>query len=98
MEDSISLSQPKLKIIYYYEKYMLVMGVLGQMLYYIQGVKIFLSESAEGVSFFAFLLGLISVSSWLVYGLLIKNKALVISSFVAVFGALIVIAGIFMYG
>lgn len=98
MDNAASSLQTSAKIMAYYEKYMLFVGVFGQLLYYIQAVKIFLLGSAEGVSVLAFLLGFISVSSWLVYGYLINNKILVISNLIAVFGALLVLAGIFIYG
>ncbi len=82
----------------YYEKYMMAMGVLGQLLYYVQGVKIFMNRSATDVSLVGFSLGLISVSSWLLYGVLIKNKVLVIANLFAVAGALLVILGILIHG
>jgi len=77
---------------------MMAMGVIGQLLFYVQGVKIFVTRSANDVSMLGFLLGLISVSSWLIYGLLIKNKVLVIANIFAVIGALLVIVGILIHG
>lgn len=77
---------------------MLVMAVLGQLLFYIQGVKIFVTESANGVSMIGFCLGFVSVSSWLIYGILIKNRVLVLSNAFAVIGALFVILGILIHG
>ncbi len=88
----------KSRLLNYYEKYMLVVGTLGQLLFYMQGIKIFLTQSANDVSMFGFLLGLISVSSWLFYGILLKNKVLIISNAFAVVGALFVIAGILIHG
>ncbi len=82
----------------YYEKYMMVVGVLGQLLFYVQAIKIFTTRSAGDVSIIGFLLGFISVSSWLVYGILIKNKVLIIANAVAVIGALLVIVGILIHG
>lgn len=89
---------PKSRLLNYYEKYMLVVGTLGQLLFYMQGIKIFLTQSAHDVSMVGFLLGLISVSSWLIYGILLKNKVLIISNAFAVVGALLVIAGILIHG
>jgi len=77
---------------------MMAMGVVGQLLFYVQGVKIFINKSAADVSLFGFMLGLISVSSWLIYGLLIKNKVLVLANAFAVVGALLVIVGILIHG
>ena len=81
----------------YYEKYMMAMGITGQLLYYMQGIKIFTTKSASDVSLFGFLLGLISVSSWLLYGVMLQNKVLVIANVFAVIGALLVLAGILLY-
>lgn len=88
----------KTKFQTYYEKYMLGMGVLGQTLFYVQGIKIFLNKSAQDVSLLGFSLGLVSVTSWLCYGLMIKNKILVISNGFAVVGAVLVIMGILIHG
>ena len=88
----------KSKFFPYFEKYMMAMGVVGQLLFYVQGVKIFINKSAADVSLFGFMLGLISVSSWLIYGLLIKNKVLVLANAFAVVGALLVIVGILIHG
>lgn len=76
---------------------MLVMGCLGQLLYYMQAYKIFSDKSAMDVSLGGFLFGLVSVSSWLIYGLLIKDRVLIISNIVAVIGALFTVVGILIY-
>ncbi len=88
----------KMRLFLYYERYMLVVGVLGQLLFYVQGIKIFYSQSAKDVSILGFSLGLVSVSSWLVYGILIKNEPLIVANIFAVLGALFVISGILKYG
>jgi MtN3 and saliva related transmembrane protein len=97
MENNSLEVQSKTRLLFYYEKYMLAMGILGQLLFYTQGVKIFVTKSANDVSITGFLLGLVSVSSWLIYGILIKNKVLILSNIFAVVGALFVIAGIYIY-
>jgi len=88
----------KSKFAKYYEKYMLAMGILGHSLFYVQALKIFINCSAKDVSLLGFSLGLISVSSWLVYGIMIKNKVLIISNAVAVLGAFLVILGVLIHG
>jgi MtN3 and saliva related transmembrane protein len=82
----------------HYERYMLVIGVVGQLMFYTQGIKIFATKSANDVSLVGFLFGLLTVSSWLIYGILIKNRALIVSNAVAVAGALFVVIGILIYG
>lgn len=91
-------SSSKTKHLIYYERYMMTVGILGQLLFYTQGLKIFITKSAADVSIIGFMLGLISVSSWLIYGVLIKNKVLVLSNVFAVIGALFVIIGILAHG
>jgi MtN3 and saliva related transmembrane protein len=96
-ENSIETST-KSKFLNYYEKYMLAVGILGQLLFYTQAVKIFITKSANDVSMFGFMVGLVSVVSWAVYGKLIKNKVLFIANIFAVIGAVFVIAGILIHG
>ena len=88
----------KSKWFVYYQKYMLVMGILGQFLFYMQGIKIFINQSARDVSVIGFIIGCIAVSSWLVYGILLKDKALIWANAFAVGGAFLVIAGILIHG
>ena len=74
------------KFLNYYEKYMIAAGVLGQMLFYIQGIKIFLTRSANDISIFGFSIGIISYVSWVVYGVLIKNRAILITNSIGLIG------------
>jgi MtN3 and saliva related transmembrane protein len=95
-ENSIEIvSKPRSLVLF--EKYMLVMGIVGQMIYYMQGLEIFLNRSAQDVSIIGFSMGLIAVLSWLTYGVLIKNRVLVIANIFGVIGALFVLAGILIY-
>jgi len=80
-----------------YEKYMFFIGLVGQMVFYLQAFKIFSTKNAENVSLAAFLFGLVSVSSWLIYGLILKNRILVVSNLFAVIGALSVVIGILLF-
>ncbi len=82
----------------HYKKYMFLVGTLGQSLFYLQGIKIFCNKSACDVSFPGFLMGFIAVTSWMIYGILIKDKVVTISNIVAVIGALLVLAGILVHG
>lgn len=98
MEDNATQTAFKAKLFAYYEKYMLAVGILGQLLFFMQGFKIFLNQSAKDVSIVGFTIGLIAVTSWTIYGWLIKNKVVFIGNLVAVIGALFVLAGIMIYG
>lgn len=82
----------------YYKYYMSIIGVVGQMVFFAQAYKIFSSKSAHDVSSIGFAFGLISVWSWLVYGLIRRDPPLIIANVVAVIGATAVLIGIGMYG
>lgn len=86
------------KLIKIFERYMFVIGTLGQLVFYIQAFEIFKNENAGEVSFVAFLFGFFSVLSWLVYGILIKNSVLIFVNTFAVIGALSVLTAILIYG
>jgi MtN3 and saliva related transmembrane protein len=88
----------KSKFEIYYQYYMMIIGVVGQMVFYAQAYKIFVSASARDVSLLGFTFGFISVASWLVYGLIKRDLPLIIANSVAVIGAMAVLIGIFMYG
>lgn len=80
-----------------YEKYMYFIGIAGQMVFYLQAYEIFAAEKAENVSLPAFSFGLLSVSSWMLYGIFIKNRVLVVANAFAVVGALAAVGGILYY-
>lgn len=88
--------QTKIKILYTY--YMSFIGIVGQLVFYAQGIKIFQTKSAKDVSILAFTFGLISVTSWFIYGFVIRDKPLIIANFVAIIGAVFVLSGIYFYG
>jgi MtN3 and saliva related transmembrane protein len=80
-----------------YEKYMFVIGIGGQLLFYFQAYEIFSSKSACSVSKIGFLISFVSLLSWFIYGLMLKNKVLIISNTAALLGCLLVLIGIFLY-
>lgn len=81
-----------------FQPYMLVVGIGGNGFFYVQAYEIFRTQSAKDVSLFAFVVALWAVSSWLVYGVLLRNKVLIWANVVAVIGALLVVAGKLLYG
>ena len=81
----------------YYEKYMYVIGIVGQLVFYGQAYTIFYHKSAVDVSLLGFFMGFVSVSSWLIYGILLKNWVLIVANTVATIGAALVLIGIFLY-
>ncbi len=82
----------------WYKKYMLVVGVFGQFVFYSQFYEIMKKQHAEDVSLFGFSCGLLSVSSWLVYGFLMHDKPLIVANTVATIGAVLTVGAILIYG
>jgi MtN3 and saliva related transmembrane protein len=82
----------------YYERYISIMGPIGNSMFYFQAYKIFINKNAASVSFLGFLISVIALSSWLIYGMLLKNKPLIIANVFGVIGALLVLAEILIYG
>jgi uncharacterized protein with PQ loop repeat len=77
---------------------MYLVGIGGNLFFYIQAWEIFARKSAGDVSLPAFSVALWAVSSWLAYGLVLRNPVLIAANIVAIIGAGSVIAGRLMYG
>ncbi len=82
----------------FYERYMFVVGIGGNVFFYIQAIKIFQMQSAKDVSGLAFGVALWAVASWFVYGLVLKNKVIIFSNIAAIIGAALVLLGCLLYG
>lgn len=76
---------------------MMIIGVLGQFVFYGQFYHIINNKSARDVSLLGFSSGLISVTSWLIYGIMLKDKPLIIANTVATLGALLTVGAIIIY-
>ena len=81
----------------WYKKYMFVVGTCGQFVFYSQFFEIIQNQSSEGIPLFGFMCGLLSVSSWMVYGFMIRDMPLMISSTVGTIGALLTVGSILIY-
>ena len=81
----------------WYARYMIFIGTFGQFVFYSQFWKIIQNKSAHDVSLFGFTCGFVSVASWLIYGLMLHDRPLVIANLVATIGALLVIIAILIY-
>ena len=81
-----------------FTKYMFLIGLTGQLLYYLQAYDIFNKHSARDISLWGFVINFIALVSWVIYGLQIKNRILVIVSTVGCFGSFLVILGTWYYG
>ena len=80
-----------------YEQYMKLIGPIGNLMFYFQAYEIFSSHSAKIISFPGFFLSFIGLSSWLLYGVLIKNTPLIIANAVGVIGTILVLTGRVIY-
>lgn len=76
---------PENKILGFYEKYMTLMGVLGHFIFILQTYKIIINKNASDVSLEGFCISFLSIISWLLYGVLKKDRVLVA---VNIFGAI----------
>ena len=67
----------------WYEKYMLFIGAVGHSIFIFQAYKILQTHSAANISLSGFCISVISIASWLVYGIYKKDNLLI---FVNMFG------------
>jgi MtN3 and saliva related transmembrane protein len=78
------------------EKLMTLIGLGGQTLFYLQAYKIYSTQCAASVSLAGFSIATLSVFSWILYGLLIRNSVLIIVNTFALVGAILTLLAIFM--
>lgn len=90
--------EPKSNLRRFYGRYMMVVGIGGNLLFYWQAWEIFATRSADDVSLPAFLIGLWAVTSWFVYGLMLKDKVIISANTAAILGAALVVVGKLIYG
>ncbi len=79
------------------ETYMSWIAVLGQSMHFIQAWKIYSTKSSEDVSALAYIICVVLLIHWFAYGFFIKNRVLIIAEGVGLFGATLVLIGIFIY-
>jgi uncharacterized protein with PQ loop repeat len=82
----------------WFQWYMYLVGVGGNLFFYIQSFEIFTTHSARDVSLVAFSVAFWAVASWFVYGLVLRNFVLIIANIVGMLGAASVVAGKLIYG
>ena len=81
-----------------YHRYMYVVGIGGNLFFYLQAWEVFATRSARDVSLWAFVVAFWAVASWFVYGLILRNWVLIIANIVAMIGAALVVVGKLLYG
>jgi len=70
---------------------------LGQSMHYIQAWKIYTTKSAEDISLVAYIICLILLVHWLVYGIVVKDRVIVLAETLGVIGSTLVIIGTIIY-
>ncbi len=83
--------------LHHFEHYTNVMGPIGNLMFYFQAYEIFVTKSSGSVSLIGFTISIIALTSWLLYGLALKNKPLIIANAVGALGAVMVVLGIIFY-
>ncbi|ADE30223.1 hypothetical protein [Rickettsia prowazekii] len=66
------------KLIKFYEKYMTIVGTIGNFMFYIQANKIWAYTSSYSVSIPTFNISVIAFCNWLIYNILIINTPIII--------------------
>jgi MtN3 and saliva related transmembrane protein len=84
------------KLVAWAEKIMVAVGMSGQTLFYFQAYKIYSVGSANDVSAWGFTFAFISLVCWLLYGIIIENKVLILVNTFAVIGAFLTLLAIFL--
>lgn len=80
-----------------FRKYMLFVAVFGNGIFYIQAARIFANQSANDVSAMAFSVSFWAVSSWFLYGLILRDRVIIIANIIAMIGAALVLTGCWIY-
>ena len=81
----------------FFAKVMTVVGLSGQMLFFLQAYDICVACTSAGVSLRAFLVSFIAQVCWFSYGVMIKDKPLIICNAFGAVGAALVLASIMAY-
>jgi MtN3 and saliva related transmembrane protein len=70
---------------------------LGQSTHYIQAWKIYNTKSAEDISLMSCIICLVLLIHWLVYGIIVKDKVIIIAETLGIIGSILVIIGTIIY-
>ena len=81
----------------WFKIYMIFIGICGQASFFLQFATIIRHHSAANVSLPGFICWLVSMVSWLIYGIVMKDKVLIIANIVATIGAALNVAAILIY-
>ena len=66
-------------------------------MHYIQAWKIFTTRSAEDISITAYIVCLVLLLHWLVYGIMIKDRIIILAETLGIVGTILVLVGAALY-
>lgn len=95
MSDTPELPKPLPR---WFQRYMYVVGIGGNLFFYIQAWEIYTRRSANDVSLSAFIVAFWAVASWFAYGVALRNWVLISANIVAMLGSGLVVVGKLLYG
>ena len=82
----------------WFQWYMYVVGIGGNLFFYIQAYEVFSRGSANDVSLPAFIVAFWAVASWFAYGIALRNWVLISANIVAMIGSGLVVVGKLVHG
>ena len=80
-----------------FKTYMLWVANLGQSMHYIQAWKIFTTRSADDISITAYTVCLILLIHWLLYGIMINDRIIILAETLGIVGTILVLFGAALY-
>lgn len=80
------------------DKVIYLVGVLGPVMTLPQIIKIFVLQNASGVSFITYFFLTIFSGVWLAYGIVHKEKPIIISNILWIVSELLIVIGTILYG
>lgn len=81
----------------YYTKAVCLIALFGNTIYFFQAYKIWQTQSSHDVTVIGFIVSSLSTTNWLIYGYLIKDRALFISNLFGFVGAMFCLFSIYHF-
>jgi len=85
------------KFYYWYERYMYIIAILNNIYFYIQAYQIYKDQSVETVPLFGVYLEFFVSVNFIVYGIYVKNRVLIIAGLSNFIGTLMVLILYYRY-
>ena len=82
---------------FFFKTYMAWVVNLGQSMHYIQAYKIYNTQSAEDISVASYIICLILLIHWAIYGILVRDKVIIIAEILGIIGVMLVLIGTQIY-